>query len=50
MSRTKRRNYKGEAMRDGQHGKKCPSKNCNMCGTGLYKRVLRRLRRRRTDD
>ena len=50
MSRTKRRNYKGEPMRDGEHGKKCPSKNCNICGTGWYKRVLRRLRRRATDD
>ena len=46
MSRTKRHNYKCEPLRDGEHGKKCPSKNCNICGTGWYKRVLRRLRRR----
>lgn len=25
MSRMKRRNYRGESMRDGEHGKKCPT-------------------------
>ena len=52
MTGTKRRNYKGEPIRDGEHGKKCPSNNCNVCGTGWYKRVLRRLARRQggTDD
>ena len=46
MSRTKRTNYRGEPIRDGEHGKKCPEANCNVCGTGYMKRVLRRLARR----
>ena len=46
MSRTKRTNYRGEPIRDGEHGKKCPEANCNVCGTGYMKRVLRRLVRR----
>ena len=46
MSRTKRHNYLGEPIRDGAHGKKCPEANCNVCGTGYMKRVLRRLVRR----
>lgn len=46
MSRTRRTNYRGEPIRDGEHGKKCPEANCNVCGTGYMKRVLRRLARR----
>lgn len=50
MSRTKRHNYLGEPIRDGAHGKKCPEANCNVCGTGYMKRVLRRLVRRARKD
>ena len=47
MSRTKRTNYRGEPIRDGEHGKKCPERDCNVCGTGFYKRIMRRLLRRK---
>ncbi|KAM9867065.1 hypothetical protein ACIFOC_00387 [Leucobacter aridicollis] len=47
MTRTTRRDYTGRKIRDGEHGKKCPSANCNVCGTGFMKRVLRRLERRK---
>ena len=46
MSRTKRTNYRGEPIRDGEHGKKCPEATCNVCGTGYMKLVLWRLVRR----
>lgn len=50
MSRTRRRNYRGEPMRDGGHGKKCPEPNCNICGIGFMKRVLRRKARRERNE
>ena len=37
MSRTTRKRYDGHTIRDGQHGKHCPSKNCNICETGHHK-------------
>ena len=46
MSRTRRKRFDGVPMRDGDHGKKCPSANCNVCGSGFYKKILRRLSRR----
>jgi hypothetical protein len=51
MSRTRRRDYKGDPYRDGGHGKRCPEPNCNICGIGFMKRILRRkARRERTDE
>lgn len=42
MSRTARTHYKGKTIRDGEWGRKCPSPNCNICGTGHYKRTRTR--------
>lgn len=42
MSRTARTHYKGKTIRDGEWGRKCPSPNCKICGTGHYKRTRTR--------
>lgn len=47
MSRTVRKDFLGHKQRDGTYLKKCPSANCNQCGTGFYKRILRRITRRK---
>lgn len=47
MSRTKRRNWFGKPIRDGEHGKKCPSDGCSYCVTGEYKKEARRKLRRK---
>ena len=31
MSRTRRKAYDGHTIRDGDHGKHCPSSNCDWC-------------------
>lgn len=31
MSRTERSDYRGRPIRDGQHGRHCPSPNCTTC-------------------
>ena len=51
MSRTKRKNWQGQPIRDGAHGKKCPSGGCNYCVTGsYYKKLFNRLARRKKID
>ena len=48
MSRTKRKNWQDQPIRDGAHGKKCPSDGCNYCVTGkYYKKLFNRLMRRK---
>lgn len=42
MADTKRQNYRGEPMSDGEHAKRCPETNCNYCVNGKAKRVERR--------
>lgn len=42
MTGTTRTNYKGEPIRDGEHGRRCGSANCDRCGTGYYKPAARR--------
>lgn len=46
MSDTRRRNYLGEPIRDGEHAKKCPSLNCDRCVNGKAKKPFRRWFRR----
>lgn len=46
MARTYRRDYRGRPIRDGGHGKRCPSKRCNWCG-GESKMRWNRKRARR---
>ena len=45
MSRTERRNYRGEWGRESRHwwGKRCPEPNCPACHTGREKRTWNRL-------
>ena len=31
MTRTMRRDYRDRPIRDGQHGRRCPSPNCGTC-------------------
>ena len=31
MTRTTRRDYRDRPIRDGQHGRRCPSPNCDTC-------------------
>ena len=31
MSRTYRRNWRGQPIRDGAHGRRCPERNCSWC-------------------
>ena len=31
MGNTKRRNYRGDQIRDGGHAKKCPEPDCDYC-------------------
>lgn len=46
MSRTKRRTWLGEVIRDGQWGRRCGAENCDRCVTGDFKRPARRAARR----
>lgn len=46
MSRTKRHNWDGKEIRDGQHGKLCPEPNCGYCMNGLSKFWFKRKQRR----
>ena len=46
MSRTSRKNYKEQTIRDGEHGKHCPSNGCNYCVTGESKFWFKRKFRR----
>lgn len=51
MSRTKRKNWESKPIRDGEHGKKCPSGGCSYCTTGkYYKKLFNRLTRRKKID
>jgi hypothetical protein len=52
MGKTRRRNYRGEPIRDGEHAKRCPSLNCPRCVNGRAKKQWRRWFRRgaRFDD
>jgi hypothetical protein len=52
MGKTRRRNYLGETIRDGDHAKRCPSLNCPRCVNGRAKKQWRRWLRRtvRFDD
>ena len=34
MSRTTRHAYDGQPIRDGQHGRRCPSAHCEWCSKG----------------
>lgn len=42
MSRTKRTDWKGHSIKDGEHGKRCPELNCAYCNHGERKRLFRR--------
>jgi hypothetical protein len=46
VSRTKRHNWDGKEIRDGQHGKLCPEPNCGYCMNGLSKFWFKRKQRR----
>lgn len=46
MSRTRRKNYQGEEIQEGEHAKKCPSLNCLRCVNGRAKKPYRRWVRR----
>lgn len=46
MAGTTRTAYDGEKLHDGEHGKKCPSKNCGACHSGAAKPAARRRLRR----
>lgn len=52
MSRTKRKNFRNKPIRDGEHGKICPSGGCNYCVTGRYYKKLynRLIRRKKLED
>lgn len=43
MSRTERKNYRGEEIRDGEHAKRCPEADCDWCGRVWYRVLLDRL-------
>ena len=38
MSRTTRHAYDGQPIRDGQHGRRCPSAHCEWCSKGRTRR------------
>ena len=38
MSRTTRHAYDGQPIRDGQHGRRCPSAHCEWCSMGRTRR------------
>jgi hypothetical protein len=46
MSDTRRRNYRGEPIRDGEHAKRCPEADCDRCVNGAAKKKWRRWFRR----
>ena len=42
MSHTNRKNWKGQTIKDGEHGKRCPEPDCDYCMNGRQKRPFRR--------
>lgn len=38
VSRTTRHAYDGQPIRDGQHGRRCPSAHCEWCSKGRARR------------
>lgn len=46
MSRTKRRNWYGKQIRDGEHAKRCPEPDCDYCINGESKYWFKRKFRR----
>lgn len=42
MTDTYRRDYLGHERRDGEHCKRCPEPDCNVCVNGAAKRPARR--------
>lgn len=43
MSRTKRKNWKGETVRDGTYCKRCPEYKCEICRKVWYRKLVDRL-------
>ena len=46
LSDTKRRNYRGDPIRDGDHAKRCPEQDCDYCVNAGAKRPWNRWFRR----
>ena len=38
MSRTRRKDWSGRTIRDGQHGSRCPEPDCDTCATAKIRR------------